>query len=439
MPEPAIKINNISKCYRLGVIGRNTLQDEVCYWWHKLCRRDVKEHMGLVGSGHVPGHAVGPAESNIDDSGQFWALKDVSFSVNPGEVVGLIGRNGAGKSTLLKILSRITEPSGGDAYINGRVASLLEVGTGFHQELTGRENVYLNGTILGMKRREIDHKFDDIVAFAELDKFIDTPVKRYSSGMHVRLAFAVAAHLEPEILLVDEVLAVGDASFQKKCLGKMSEVADDGRTILFVSHNMSAVNRLCPRSVLLDDGKVEIDGPSFEVTALYLGGTSNGCQEKRWSDYDAPGNDGLKLLGVRLKKAEGDPSSVFEVRDRLVLEIYYRLEKSSMSFRCASVFYTQGVCAFASVEKEEKIRDRVGEYIATMEIPAHLLTEGEYIAGVSIFTSMGIKQHFVKEHETIQFQMVDNMDGNTARGNYTQNLAGVMRPMLKWSECFKNA
>ncbi len=439
MSEPAIIINNISKSYRLGVIGRNTLQDEVRYLWHKLCRRDIKEHMGLVGNGHVPGHAVGPAEENVDKSGLFWALKDVSFSVDRGEVVGVIGRNGAGKSTLLKILSRITEPSGGDAYVNGRVASLLEVGTGFHQELTGRENVYLNGTILGMRKREIDLKFDEIVAFAELETFIDTPVKRYSSGMHVRLAFAVAAHLEPEILLVDEVLAVGDAAFQKKCLGKMTEVADQGRTILFVSHNMSAVNRLCPRSVLLNDGKVEMDAPSIEVTAAYLGGSSDGYQEKIWSDSDAPGRDGLKLLAVKLKKVRGDRSSVFEVKDRLVLEIHYKLERPNMSFRCLSVFYTQGIVAFASVEKEERVRDRPGEYISSVEIPEHLLTEGEYTAGVSIFNTKGIKSHYVKEHDAVQFQVVDKIEGDTARGDYTQNLTGVVRPMLKWSERSKNA
>jgi lipopolysaccharide transport system ATP-binding protein len=261
--KPAIRVENLSKSYRLGTRAsggyktlRETIYDSVGGAWHGLRR-------GLGGASN--GTANGPAKDNA-----FWALKDVSFEVQPGEVVGIIGRNGAGKSTLLKILSRIVEPSGGRCEVRGRMASLLEVGTGFHPELTGRENIYMNGSILGMSRKEIERKFDEIVAFSEIEQFLDTPVKRYSSGMYVRLAFAVAAHLEPEILIVDEVLAVGDAGFQKKCLGKMAEVSGQGRTILFVSHNMAALSSLCEIVVWLERGKVMKRGTAGSVVRDYL-------------------------------------------------------------------------------------------------------------------------------------------------------------------------
>ncbi|MDD5705074.1 MAG: ABC transporter ATP-binding protein [Kiritimatiellae bacterium] len=263
-PRPtAIALRDISKCYKLGTIGRHTLVDETQYWWHRLRGRDPREHMAKVGQGAPPDAAKG------DGDGLFWALKDVSFDIQQGEVVGVVGRNGAGKSTLLKLLARITEPTSGEAVIQGRVTSLLEVGTGFHPELTGRENVYMNGTIMGMKKREIAARFDEIVAFSEIGKFIDTPVKRYSSGMYVRLAFAVAAHLDSEILLLDEVLAVGDAAFQKKCLGTMNTASRSGRTILFVSHNLQAVRTLCPSCLLVEDGRVQGPMPTDEILHRY--------------------------------------------------------------------------------------------------------------------------------------------------------------------------
>ena len=246
MSRPIIEVRNLSKRYQLGAIGATSLREEASRLWDRL--------RGI----------------SYPDSKEFWALRDVSFDVQPGEVVGVIGRNGAGKSTLLKILSRITEPTSGTAKLRGRVASLLEVGTGFHPELTGRENVFLNGAILGMSRAEVRKKFDEIVAFAEVEQFIDTPVKRYSSGMYVRLAFAVAAHLEPEILIIDEVLAVGDQPFQDKCLGKIRAVAGGGRTVIFVSHNMVATQSLCSRALLFGAGRVEFDGPPVEAVASYL-------------------------------------------------------------------------------------------------------------------------------------------------------------------------
>jgi lipopolysaccharide transport system ATP-binding protein len=260
MSRPIIEVRNLSKQYRLGTIGATSLREEFNRWCDRLRRR----------------------EAAIDQR-EFWALRDVSFEVFPGEVVGIIGRNGAGKSTLLKILSRITEPTGGEALLRGRVASLLEIGTGFHPELTGRENIFLNGAILGMTRAEVRRKLDEIVSFAEIEKFIDTPVKRYSSGMHVRLGFAVAAHLEPEILIVDEVLSVGDYAFQRKCLGKMEEVArGDGRTVLFVSHNLGSVTGLCGRAVWLAQGRVQAVGTADEVVAEYVRSQT----EPTRSDYD---------------------------------------------------------------------------------------------------------------------------------------------------------
>ena len=264
-----IEIDGLSKLYELGAIGPASLRETVGRWFGKMEPPPAEQATVAISS-----RRAGPRPNS------FWALRDVSFSVQPGEVVGIVGRNGAGKSTLLKVLSRITEPTEGRAVLRGRVASLLEVGTGFHPELTGRENIFLNGAILGMKRAEIARKFSEIVEFAEVGPFLDTPVKRYSSGMYVRLAFAVAAHLEPEILVIDEVLAVGDAAFQKKCLGKMGDVAKAGRTVLFVSHNMAAVQTLCSRVVLLEDGRVAANGEPAPVLARYM--QSGGEDVDQW-------------------------------------------------------------------------------------------------------------------------------------------------------------
>ena len=267
-----IRVDNLGKKYRLGQVHTDLLSEKISNNLKKLVNRfrPKKDFSPFTFNA-----------SNVSQEKDFWALKDVSFEVKQGEVVGIIGRNGAGKSTLLKILSRITEPTEGKVELIGRVGSLLEVGTGFHPELTGRENIFLNGAILGMKKAEIKKKFDEIVAFAEVEKFIDTPVKRYSSGMYVRLAFAVAAHLEPEILLVDEVLAVGDAQFQKKCLGKMGEVAKEGRTVLFVSHNMGAIENLCEKSLWLDGGSVRNIGPSYDIIQQYLSSLREVKSEQR--------------------------------------------------------------------------------------------------------------------------------------------------------------
>jgi lipopolysaccharide transport system ATP-binding protein len=309
MSRPIIEVSGLSKRYQLGDFGFSSFRDETEKWLRRMRR--------------VPEAAPSAAAS---PSREFWALRDVSFSVQPGEVVGIIGRNGAGKSTLLKLLSRITEPTSGEIVLRGRVASLLEVGTGFHPELSGRENIFLNGAILGMKRAEIAAKFDEIVAFAEIEQFIDTPVKRYSSGMYVKLAFAVAAHLEPEILIVDEVLAVGDAQFQKKCMGKMQDVAQKtGRTVLFVSHNMEAISRLCPRCITLSGGQLAFAGDTAHAVEVYQVGESSGRDTKleTWIPLPSPGPGSAPVWfnGFRLRNLTRPASGTICAGERLAIDL----------------------------------------------------------------------------------------------------------------------
>ncbi len=328
----AISIRGLSKCYQLGTIGRHTLVDECQYLWHRIRGRDPRAHMEKIGRVKGPTLQTG-VES---EDGRFWALKDATFDVAAGEVIGIIGRNGAGKSTLLKLLTRITEPTSGEAEINGRVASLLEVGTGFHPELTGRENIFMNGTILGMKMKEIEAKFDEIVAFAEIEPFIDTPVKRYSSGMYVRLAFAVAAHLESEILLIDEVLAVGDAEFQKKCLGKMSDVARAGRTVLFVSHNMPAIQNLCGRAVVIHHGRVEMDDVPEKAIAHYIEtcGASRGSEFRR-APETVPAAAEAWVESARLENGLGEAAGGIPMGEGFTIRMRVTARESVESFMAA--------------------------------------------------------------------------------------------------------
>jgi lipopolysaccharide transport system ATP-binding protein len=317
MSDIAVRVDRLSKRYRIG-------QREP----YKMLRDTVTGAAGASLrrlSSLVRRRSIDHAQPQAASDGHIWALNDVSFEIGRGEVVGIIGRNGAGKSTLLKILSRITEPTAGYVEIHGRVGSLLEVGTGFNPELSGRENIYLNGAILGMKRAEIDRKFDEIVAFAEVEKFLDTPVKRYSSGMHMRLAFAVAAHLEPEILLVDEVLAVGDAAFQKKCLGKMGEVAREGRTVLFVSHNTAAVASLCDRGLLLNYGKLVDEGPVKRVVQRYLQSAISTSIIPLEQRLDRSGDGSIRIVSLRIESTE--PDKVIRSSSRLRVTIGYRSDK----------------------------------------------------------------------------------------------------------------
>jgi lipopolysaccharide transport system ATP-binding protein len=370
-------------------------------------------------------------------SGQtIWALREIDFDVHSGEVIGIIGRNGAGKSTLLKILSRITEPTTGFAEIHGRVSSLLEVGTGFHGELTGRENIYLNGAILGMRRAEIGSKFDEMVAFAEVEKFIDTPVKHYSSGMYLRLAFAVAAHLEPEVLIVDEVLAVGDANFQKKCLNKMEDVGAHGRTVLFVSHNMPAVTRLCQRVLLLDGGRLVQDGPAAHVAGEYLKSGLGTTAVREWADAEErPAGHVAGLLAVRVRSEEGRITEVVDIRRPVRVEMEYDVWEPDHVLVPNFVFDNEeGVTAFRAYDSDSRWQGKprpAGRYVSTAWVPGNLLAEGTMFVTAGLFTMYPDIRQFYEE-DVVAFQVVDSMDGDSARGPVAHKVAGVVRPLLKW-------
>ncbi|MDB4970786.1 MAG: transporter related [Myxococcales bacterium] len=370
-------------------------------------------------------------------SESFWALDDVSFDVSPGEAVGIIGRNGAGKSTLLKILSRITAPTKGEVRLGGRIAALLEVGTGFHPELTGRENIHLNGAIMGMSRVEIRRSFDEIVAFADVEKFLDTPVKRYSSGMYVRLAFAVAAHLRPEILVVDEVLAVGDAAFQKKCLGKMQDVASGGRTVLFVSHNMAAITRLCTRAILLRDGRIAVDGRTDTVVGEYIRGNSDDSPVA--VDYEAtgraPGSEHARLLAARVRSDEMR-AAVVDIRQPIHVEIDYEILREHWPLHPnVHVYNEDGTCVFItndSYDPSTRTARAPGRYRAVVDIPGNTLAEGMYSLDVALSTFEPVVVHFF-ERGALAFQVHDPGEGDSARGTYAGPIPGALRPLLPWS------
>lgn len=370
---------------------------------------------------------------------EFWALQNISFEVRQGDRLGIIGRNGAGKSTMLKIISRITEPTAGRVAIKGRVASLLEVGTGFHPELTGRENIFLNGAILGMSRSEIKKNFDEIVAFAEVEKFLDTPVKRYSSGMYVRLAFAVAAHLEPEILLIDEVLAVGDAQFQKKCLGKMKKVGEEGRTVLFVSHNMPMIASLCNQCVLLDRGQLVCKGPAVDIIQHYYSDGSNIFGEVDYSQNSRRvGDETAHLLKARITNEEGQLISESSIEQAVYIEMIYSINICNAQVTPNFHFLTSdGVCAFvtsdAPIDREAKRKDRPGIYRARCKIPGNYLNAGTYYVGFALSTMQTSRVHYY-EKDLLSFTVVDPIIGSVTRGQYAGPMPGVVRPLLDW-EC----
>jgi lipopolysaccharide transport system ATP-binding protein len=420
--KPVIKVKGVGKQYRIGgsQAAYQTLRESVSNTVRDPLKRFRRN-----------GHQT------------IWALGDIDFEVQAGEVVGIIGRNGAGKSTLLKILSRITEPTTGRVELYGRVGSLLEVGTGFHPELTGRENIFLNGAILGMKRTEIQQKFDEIVAFAEVEKFIDTPVKRYSSGMFLRLAFAVAAHLDPEILVVDEVLAVGDAGFQRKCLDKMKEVSQQGRTVLFVSHNMPAITRLCDRTILLDEGRVMSDGPSSQVVTGYLRSGLGTTAAREWPDLDkAPGNEIVRLCAVRVRTEDGRVSEAMDIRRPVGIEVEFKVLKSGHVLVPNLPFNNEeGVCIFhvSDTDPDWKRRPRPeGVYVSTVWVPGNFFSEGTVVVGVAISTMVPVVVHFY-ERDAVAFQVIDSLGGDSARGDFAGKYPGIVRPLLSWTtQCSLN-
>ena len=370
-----------------------------------------------------------------DSIEEFWALRDVSFEVKRGDILGIVGRNGAGKSTLLKILSRITEPSEGRVAINGRVASLLEVGTGFHPELTGRENIFLNGAILGMTRAEINRKFDEIVAFAEVEKFLDTPVKRYSSGMYVRLAFAVAAHLETEILVIDEVLAVGDARFQRKCLSRMDSIGRQGRTIIFVSHNMAMVSSLCNVAVHLENGKLRSCGPADKVILAYSSteGGSSSAVDYRGSDRKV-GDQYAQLLSADIRDARGVPVFEIEIDQPLSVRMEYRIKQSSNRVFIPNFhFYRHdGICAFVTNAANSQERPP-GDYAAECHVPANFLNDGLYSVQLALTSfESGVSVHF-NEKGAVVFNVRDPIEGVVTRAGYSGAMPGAIRPLLHWT------
>ena len=376
-----ISIENISKSYRLGQIGTGTFAHDLNAWWARLRGRPNPQlRVGDVDHGNRLGEEI-------------WALRDISFDVGRGEVLGIIGRNGAGKSTLLKILSRVTAPTSGRVRARGRVASLLEVGTGFHPELTGRENVYLNGAILGMNRGEIARKFDEIVDFSGVEKFIDTPVKRYSSGMYVRLAFAVAAHLEPEILVVDEVLAVGDAEFQKKCLGKMGEVSKDGRTVLFVSHNMVAVNKLCAQSMWIDRGVLKSIGLTNDIVDLYSRNVLAQSETGDFSQTSLRGDGRVELLSYRVTNQAGDVHPLPRTNEDIFIHVKMNISEAIAQPACGvSIFNEQGtlMTSINTVEQGATMESfSAGELEVTVKLGRVAFLPGIYLASFWVMNPQG--------------------------------------------------
>jgi len=418
MSQYAIRVVGLGKQYRIGGESETryrTLRDSISrtFTWPARMLR-----------GELDGHTQ-----------KIWALRDIFFELKQGQVLGVIGRNGAGKSTLLKILSRVTEPTEGYAEITGRVGSLLEVGTGFHPELTGRENISLNGAVLGMKRNEIASKFDEIVEFAGVGKFIDTPVKRYSSGMYLRLAFSVAAHLEPEILVVDEVLAVGDAEFQRKCLGKMSDVAEAGRTVLFVSHNMSAILRLTEQAIVLEGGKLVYSAPTREAVDYYMASGFSQSGERIWAADEVPSAAApFRPIALRVRDPRGKVADSVQSREPLTLEVEYELDKAIQGLRVGVYLVTiRGEVVFTSFDTDApKLYDRygtraAGRYISRAQVPANLLNEGQYVLGLNA-SAYRVKRFFQDERA-----LAFNVDAMGAPGmQWSEPRQGPIRPQLEW-------
>jgi len=417
--ETAITVDGISKRFSIGRV-RNE---------HPTLREAIAAGAARLASGLLSGGRGDRALETRENT--IWALDDVSFRVGAGEVVGLIGANGSGKSTLLKVLARITEPTAGHARVRGRLGSLLEVGTGFHLELTGRENIYLNGAILGMRRREIQARFDEIVAFSEIERFIDTPVKFYSSGMYLRLAFAVAAHLEPEILLVDEVLAVGDASFQQKCLTKMDEVARQGRTVLFVSHNLIALENLCERVLWMRDGRLAADGPAKRVIGDYLRTLSTAVTERLWSDHaTAPGNEYVRMHAVRVRPSQLALRDI-DVKTPFVLEFeYWQGQPGARLVPSIHVFNDQGIVVFnvGPIEPTTWNTREAGQALIrdVCHVPGDLLNDGVY--RVSFCLCRGHELVYCQDDALI-FDVRDTTEGRDA---WYGKWVGAIRPALEW-------
>ena len=425
----AVEVDDVSKVFRIGT--REEAPDSLASAMFQVLRNPLTNYRKYRSLYRFDDLKIGEPRRDV-----IWALKGVSFNVRQGEVLGIVGHNGAGKSTLLKILTRITPPTRGHIKIIGRVSSLLEVGTGFHRELTGRENIYLNGTILGMTKLEIDRKFDEIVDFSGVERFLDTPVKRYSSGMAVRLAFAVAAHLEPEILIIDEVLAVGDAAFQSKCINKMQDVGKSGRTVLVVSHNMPAIKALCNRAILLNEGREVMDGPADQVISAYMTTDAGVPSAREWPDPEtAPGGEVARLRAARVVSRTGRPIAVADISEEVGLQMEYEvMDSSHVLLPHFYVHNDEGTLLFGTIDQEPKWRQRMrpaGRYTSTAWIPGNLLTPGTfYVGGVVLSRTADTSQFY--EKQMISFTITDNMGDGTARGDWAGWMGGVIRPRLEW-------
>lgn len=412
-----IKAENVSKLYRLGQVGTGTLSHDLKRWW--ALARGKEDPFKKVG---VTNERTQQATSEYA-----WALRDLNFEIKQGDTVGIIGRNGAGKSTLLKIMSRVTSPTEGSIKIKGRIASLLEVGTGFHPELTGRENIYMNGAILGMTKREINRNFDEIVDFAGVAMYIDTPVKRYSSGMYVRLAFAVAAHLEPEILIVDEVLAVGDAEFQKKCLGKMGDVASHGRTIIFVSHNMTAVQSLCKTTLYMKAGTLVEAGPTAKVINSYLNREIKSCSHRQWDAEDAPGNEHVKFLRASIVANISRENEPITVNHEIKVVFQFINYAGNTPINLSLMLNTAGGECIFNVATNPMHLEVGKKYTSVLTIPGKLLNDELYTINLLYVKDTSVILYHI--NDVLTFEVAD-----VAReGNWYGKWQGAIRPTLDFT------
>ena len=420
MSEIALSVRDLSKCYRIGVRRKDRADTLVAQLGEWIAARFQRRRNDLP-----------------EGAGIHWALKDLNFDVHEGEVVGIIGHNGAGKSTLLKILSRITPPTSGIARVRGSLASLLEVGTGFHPDLSGRDNVYMNAAILGMSRQQIASRFDDIVAFSGVEEYLDTPIKHYSSGMKVRLAFAVAAHLDPEVLIIDEVLAVGDAEFQKKCLNRIEDASSSGRTILFVSHNLSAVARLCSRVIVMNHGQLVFDGGALEGIRMYeesLGGLRS---RRVWTDpAQRPGDEVVRLQSVELFEADRAISGPVNVRSPITVRMRYEvLTAGQCIMPSLHLFDLGGTAILSAVDTSPDWHARprpAGLYESVVILPGDWFNEGQFSLSVALSTVEPHHNHLFA-YDAVQFSTYDKLDGSSASGRHRERLSGYLRPFLAWN------
>jgi lipopolysaccharide transport system ATP-binding protein len=424
-----IKVDNLSKAYQIGQFSTGTISNDLKRWW---ALRNGKEDPYLM---------VGEENDRTKSGGSniVWSLKDVGFSVQAGDSVGIIGRNGAGKSTLLKLLSQITAPTSGNIKINGRVASLLEVGTGFHPELSGRENIFLNGAILGMTKTEIKRKFDEIVDFSGVERYLDTPVKRYSSGMYVRLAFAVAAHLETEILIIDEVLAVGDVEFQKKCLGKMNDITrSDGRTILFVSHNLPMIASLCAKGIVLDKGKLVFDGLSSTAINYYQNGENLTPGKVSYPDENKrPGDSLAELVEAYLVAPSGEVSAELNIAESFSVKMKYAVKKGSLRNAYPNFHFLDQFGQYVFVTSPNSIKNDLnpngGVYEAECMIPANFFNAGNFSISIAFTADYNGANTSFYEQNALNFSMIEDLNNSPTRiGNYGGAVPGIIRPILDW-------